>query len=119
MNKMQIKVEDQIIQIDLNESSTSKDIISKLPSSITLEQYDNREYYVALDFHPSLDGEQIADFSNGDVTYFPDLNTLAIFYAKEGISSQPGLLRIGKIVSGLEIFTTLDEKISCEVSFTK
>ena len=116
---MQIKVEGQIIQVDLNESSTTKDIISKLPSSLTLEQYDSREYYIALDFHPSFDGEQIADFSNGDVTYFPDLNTLAIFYAKEGVSSQPGLLRIGKIISGLDIFTTLNEKISCEISFTK
>lgn len=116
MSSLIIETGGHIIVAELNNSNTTKDFISMLPQLFTMERYDDREYYSVLDFHPSCEGEHIDDFKNGDVTYFPELNTLAIFFAKEGISSQPGLIRMGRVVSDLGTFEKLGDKAKFEMN---
>lgn len=116
MQKINIKFNNQVIAVEINNSQTAKDFISKLPLSLKMERYDDREYFSILDFHLSLEGEHIKDFTNGDVTYFPELNSLAIFFAKEGVSSQPGLIRVGRITSDLGVLQTLEDQVDFEIS---
>jgi hypothetical protein len=118
MKKMQIQTGEHKIEIELFDNETTQDIIAHFPLSLTMEQYDDREYYAILDFHPSTNGHTIEDYKNGDVIYFPKLNSLAVFYAKEGGEAIPGLILIGHVTSELDVFSTLDEKVDCEISLT-
>lgn len=111
MKKLILTINYNDIIIYLNNTKTAEDIINNLPHKVNLEMYDNREYYFSLDFKPSLEGEQIEDFVNGDVTYYPPFNTFAIFYARENESSCPGLIRIGGVASDLNVFKNLPDKV--------
>lgn len=63
-------------------------------------------------------GEAVADFENGDVTYYPAGPSFAVFFAGEERSSQGGLIRMGKIISDLSVFDTMDDtlKVIVEIS---
>jgi hypothetical protein len=116
MEKMLIQTGEHKIEVELFDNETTQDIVAHLPLSLTMERYDDREFYAILDFHPSTNGMVIENYKNGDVIYFPKLNSFAIFYAKEGGDAIPGLILIGHVASELDVFSALDEKADCEIS---
>ena len=60
------------------------------------------------------------NFENGDITYCPTNNTLAIFYAQ---TSRPNLtmevIPIGKVTSDLSVFDTLGSRENVTFSIEK
>lgn len=58
---------------------------------------------------PQNTGKGQLNFENGDITYCPTNNTLAIFYAQ---TSRPNLtmevIPIGKVTSDLSVFNVLE-----------
>lgn len=97
---------DIVITAELDGSETSKAFLAALPQTLTMNNYDDREYYARIEALPE-NGENIEDFMNGDVTYYPAGPSLAVFFGKEDSSSQSGLIRMGKISSELSAFSKL------------
>lgn len=93
-----------VIEAELdNENPAARAFIERLPLSLPMKEYGGREYYSRIGELPDGAGA-IPDFSNGDVTYYPNGPSLAIFYAKAGSSHQGGLIRMGRITSDLGLF---------------
>lgn len=106
--KMLVKINDKVITVALTDTETTKDFVSHLPLTLTLNEMFDREYTCILDFVPSLNGESIPDFSHGDVTYFPKVGSLAFFFKNEEQTHLEGLLKLGSVVDGLDLFGTFN-----------
>lgn len=52
----------------LDNSETSQAFIERLPMTLSMSRYGDREYYAAIEELPE-NGEHIEDFENGDLTY--------------------------------------------------
>lgn len=75
-------------------------------------QYGGREYYGSINEKIATQAEGRLRFDDGDITYCPQNNSIAIFYAQ---TSRPNLtmkvIPIGKITSELSIFDRIDHPI--------
>lgn len=96
----------------------AKEFIQRLPATVNMGAYGGREYYGSAGEPLTVQGEGQLRFDNGDITYCPTNNTLAIFYAQ---TDRPNLTMevypIGRVTSDLAIFDTLDSRV--EITFAK
>lgn len=108
---------DTIITAELYDSETTRAFLETLPHTFTMNRYGDREYYGRMESIPE-NGEAVADFENGDVTYYPAGPSFAVFFAGEERSSQGGLIRMGKIISDLSVFDTMDDTLEVIVEIS-
>ena len=101
----------------LDDSETSRAFVNMLPLTLTMSRYADREYYAALGELPESGGA-IDDYENGDVTYYTDGNSLAIFFGNADASSQDSLIRMGRITSDLSLFDTVGESAEVTISLS-
>lgn len=107
-------VGDTVITAALDNSETTQAFLATLPRTLTMSRYGNREYYGRIK-SISENGETIADFENGDVTYYPAGPSFAVFFAGEDSSTQGGLIRMGKVTSDLSLFENLGETVEMRI----
>lgn len=93
----------------------AREIRAMFPLKATLGRYGSREYYGSMPSRPTEAEEGQLHFENGDITYCPSNNTIAIFYAK---ADDPGMgtltmriIPIGKITSALNIFDEMQSRL--------
>ena len=95
----------------------AQQFISQLPQTIPMTNYGGREVYGGIAQEIAAEGEGRLSFSDGDITYCPANNTVAIFYSQ---SDRPDLTMevypIGRITSDLSAFPTLESPI--EITFS-
>ena len=108
-------VGDVVITATLDSSDTTREFISSLPRTLTMNRYGDREYYGRIEAI-SENGETIADFENGDVTYYPAGPSFAVFFDGEERSDQGGLIRMGKVTSDLSVFDTLGGYVEMQIA---
>lgn len=94
--KIRILVDGEILEAKLYDNATAKDLISRLPLEVELEDYANNEKI----FYPkpklSTEGAPEGyDPSAGDITYYAPWGDIAIFY--KDFSYSKGLISVGKI----------------------
>ncbi|MBO5319398.1 MAG: hypothetical protein J6B01_06275 [Ruminococcus sp.] len=98
----------------------AKEIMEMMPLTVSMVGYGGREYYGSMPSVPKNSGEGQLNFENGDITYCPTNNTLAIFYAQ---TSRPNLtmevIPIGKVTSDLSVFDTLGSRENITFSIEK
>lgn len=109
---------DTVITATLDNSETTQAFLATLPRTLTMNHYGGREYYGRIEALPE-NGEAIADFENGDVTYYPAGPSFAIFFAGADSSSQGGLIRMGKITSDLSVFGTLGDSVEMRIELAE
>lgn len=109
---------DTVMTAALDDSETSRAFIRMLPLTLTMNRYADREYYAALGELPE-NGAAIDDFENGDVTYYTDGKSLAIFFSNADTSSQDGLIRMGRITSDLSLFDTVGGSAEVTISLAE
>lgn len=101
--KIKITLEDTEVTATLTDSQTTRDFVSLLPLTLTLEDYAGTEKISDLPKRLSTEGAPSgSDPAVGDVTYYAPWGNLAIFYRDFGYAS--GLVILGKIDSGIETF---------------
>jgi len=110
-------VGDTVMTAMLDNSETTQAFLASLPRTLTMNRYSNREYYGRIEVI-SENGEAIADFENGDVTYYPEGPSFAVFFAGEERSNQSGLIRMGKITSNLSLFENLGETVEMRIAIS-
>lgn len=100
----------------LNTDHTAQEFKKLLPITIPMVQYGGREYYGSIDEEITTQAEGRLRFDNGDITYCPQNNSIAIFYAQ---TDRPNLtmkvIPIGKVTSDLSIFNKIGHNI--DISF--
>lgn len=124
-----LKKEETDIQISVGEhelhgviydTPLAKEIMEMMPLTVSMVGYGGREYYGSMPSAPKNSGNGQLNFENGDITYCPTNNTLAIFYAQ---TSRPNLtmevIPIGKVTSDLSIFDTLGSRENITFSIAK
>ena len=117
-NVIKLAFGDTVMIAALDDSETSRAFIRMLPLTLTMNRYADREYYAALGELPE-NGAAIDDFENGDVTYYTDGKSLAIFFGNADTSSQDGLIRMGRITSDLSLFDTVGESAEVTISLSE
>jgi hypothetical protein len=101
--KIRLKVGETVVTATLIDSKTTRDFISLLPLTLTLEDYAGTEKISDLPKRLSTEGAPSgSDPSVGDITYYAPWGNLAIFYRDFEYAS--GLVILGKINSGIEAF---------------
>ena len=94
----------------------AEQFLAQLPQTISMSNYGGREVYGRVEQEISVDGEGQLYFADGDITYCPTNNTVAIFYSQ---SDNPNLTMevypIGRVTSDLSIFPGLPSRV--DVSF--
>lgn len=94
----------------------AREIRGMFPLTATLGRYSGREYYGSMPERPTETEEGQLHFENGDITYCPSNNTIAIFYAKADDPSMGTLtmriIPIGKVTSDLTVFDNIDSRLS-------
>ncbi len=101
--KISLNVGDTRLTATLIDSKTTRDFISLLPLTLTLEDYAGTEKISNLPKRLSTEGAPSgSDPSVGDIAYYAPWGNLAIFYKDFGYSS--GLVILGRIDSGTETF---------------
>lgn len=76
----------------------ARELQSHFPLRVSMVGYGQREYYGPLSWRPADPGRGRLNFADGDITYCPRNNTLAIFYSQ---SEQPNLtmevIKVGSV----------------------
>jgi hypothetical protein len=100
--KIRIRLEDKVITATLADNPTSRDFVSLLPLTLTLEDYAATEKISYLPRKLSTEGAPPgSDPAIGDIAYYAPWGNLALFYKDFRYSS--GLIKLGKIDSGAEV----------------
>jgi hypothetical protein len=103
--KLRLKTGDKVITATLMDNPTSRDFVSLLPLSVTLEDYAATEKICNLPRKLSTEGAPAGSTpSIGDIAYYAPWGNIALFYRDFGYSS--GLIKLGKIDSAVEVLNT-------------
>ncbi len=95
------------------DNATSRDFMSLLPMTLTLEDYAATEKVSDLPRKLSTQGAPPGhDPSIGDITLYAPWGNLAIFYEDFGYAS--GLIILGKIDSGIDTLSQLSGEVTFE-----
>jgi len=101
--KITITIGDKVLTAMLNDNPTTRDFISLLPLTLTLDDYAGTEKVIKLSKKLSVKNSPSgSDPSVGDIAYYSPWGNLAFFYNDFGYSN--GLIILGKIDSDMEVF---------------
>ncbi|MDE6834928.1 MAG: hypothetical protein K2J39_11895, partial [Ruminococcus sp.] len=109
--EIKISVGEHTLDGVIYDTPLAKEIMDMMPLTVSMYGYGGREYYGSMPSVPENTGDGQLNFENGDITYCPKNNSLAIFYAQ---TSRPNLtmevIPIGKVTSDLSVFDTLGSR---------
>jgi len=99
--KIRLKIDDKVITAT-NDSKTTRDFISLLPLTLTMNDLFRREKFAHLPRAISEEGKRTHTYEVGQVVYWSPRPDVAIFYRNDGEKiPNPGIIVIGKIDSGV------------------
>jgi hypothetical protein len=102
--KLRLKVKDKEITVTLIDSETTRDFVSLLPLTLTMDDLFGREKFGHLPRAISQGGKRTHTYEAGDVIYWSPGPDVAIFYRHDGQSiPPPGIIVLGKIESGMDV----------------
>lgn len=101
--KLSLKIGDQEITATLIDNETTRDFISLLPLTLTMNDLFGREKFAHLPRAISQGGKHTNVYEVGDVVYWPPGPDVAVFYRHDGKSiPSPGVVVLAKVDSGLQ-----------------
>ena len=108
---IKISVKEHKLDGIIYDTPLANEIMEMMPLTVSMVGYGGREYYGSMLKAPENSGDGQLNFEDGDITYCPTNNTLAIFYAQ---TNRPNLtmevIPIGKVTSDLSVFDTLESR---------
>lgn len=106
-NFMNIKVNNKIFKIVLEDNKTVKSLTQKLPITLEMSDLNNNEKYCYLDFTLPTDSKSVKNIKKGDVMLFGN-SCLVIFY--KSFTTSYSYTKIGHIENPADIETALGKK---------
>ena len=103
--KITLKIGDKALTATLIDSKTTRDFVSLLPLTLTMNDLFGREKFARLPRAISTEGKRTHTSEIGNIAYWSPGPDVAIFYRNNGEKiPNPGLIIIGKIDAGVEGF---------------
>ncbi|MBW4528344.1 MAG: hypothetical protein KME18_24720 [Phormidium tanganyikae FI6-MK23] len=103
--KINIKVGDKTVTAMLIDNPTTRDFVSLLPLTLTMNDLFGREKFAHLPRAISQEGERTKTYDVGDIIYWSPGPDVAIYYRHDGQAiPEPGIITIGKIDAALGAF---------------
>lgn len=103
--RIRMLIGDKTVLVTLDDNATARDFAVLLPLSLTLEDYAATEKIATLPRKLSTAGAPDGTTPQvGDFSYYAPWGNLAMFHKPFGYSA--GLIRLGRIDSGVEILRT-------------
>src|SRR5436190_14140398 len=100
--KIRLKIEDKVLTATLVDSKTTRDFVSLLPLTLTMNDLFRREKFAHLPRAISEEGKRTHTYEVGQVVYWSPGPDVAIFYRNDGEKiPNPGIIVIGKIDFGV------------------
>ena len=112
---MNIKVDNKIFIVVLEDNKTVKSLTQKLPITLEMSDLNNNEKYCYLDFSLPTDSKSVKNIKKGDVMLFGN-SCLVIFY--KSFATSYSYTKIGHIENPADIETMLGEK-DIKIEFIK
>jgi 4-carboxymuconolactone decarboxylase len=101
--KIKLRIKDRVLTATLTDSKTTRDFISLLPLTLTMDDLFGREKFGHLPRAISAGGQRTHDYEIGELAYWSPGPDVAIFDRHDGQSiPDPGVIVLGKIDSGIE-----------------
>ena len=101
--KIRLTLNGTALTATLIDSETTRDFVSLLPLTLTMNDLFGREKFGHLPRAISGGGKRTRTYEVGDVIYWPPGPDVAIFYRHDGQPiPSPGIIVIGKMDSGVE-----------------
>lgn len=101
--KLRLALNGTAITAKVIDSATTRDFISLLPLTLSMNDLFAREKFGQLPRALSTQSKHAHTFALGEIAYWPPGPDLAIFYRHDGESiPDPGIIVIGKVVAHLE-----------------
>lgn len=101
--KVSLKVGDKTLTATLIDNETTRDLVSLLPLTLTMNDLFGREKFAHLPRAIAAGGERTKTYDVGDLIYWSPGPDVAIFYRHDGQGiPDPGIIVMGKIDSGVE-----------------
>src|SRR5438046_5542809 len=98
--KIRLKIADKAITATLIDSETTRDFVSLLPLTLTMNDLFGREKFAPLPRTISAEAKRTHTYEVGTVAYWSPGPDLAIFYRRDGQKiPAPGIIVIGKLDS--------------------
>ena len=103
--KIRLRVKDKTVTATLIDSKTTRDFISLLPLTLTMNDLFHREKFAHLPKSISTEGKRKYTYEVGEIIYWSPGPDVAIYYRQDGETiPAPGIISIGKIDAGAEVF---------------
>lgn len=101
--KIRLTVNGKAVTATLIDSETTRDFISLLPLTLTMNDLFRREKFAHLPRAISKEGKRMQTYEVGDIAYWSPGPDVAIFYRHDGQRiPNPGIIIMGKLDSGTE-----------------
>jgi hypothetical protein len=108
--RIKISFNNEEVIVKMFDNPTSRDFLTLLPLTITLEDYASTEkiHYLSRELSTE-EAPSGSDPSVGDFAYYSPWGNIIIYYRDFGYSN--GLIKLGKIESGVEKFESIPDNI--------
>jgi hypothetical protein len=101
--KIRLTVGDAVLTATLLDSKATREFLSLLPLSLTMNDLFRREKFARLPRAISTEGERRHTYEVGDLAYWTPGPDVAIFYRHHGREiPDPGIIVLGRVDSGVE-----------------
>ncbi len=99
--KINITINDKTYTASLDDNETSRELLKKLPLSMTMTELNGNEFYYYMDSSLPSDPKKVGDITIGDIMLYGD-DCLVIFY--DSFKTNYSYTRLGKIdnIDGLK-----------------
>ncbi len=104
--KLKLSVDGKVVTATLTDSGTTRDFVSLLPLTLTMNDLFKREKFGHQPRALSVQGEGARTYEVADVVYWPPGPDVAVFYRHDGQKiPAPGITVLGRVDSGVEAFS--------------
>jgi hypothetical protein len=107
--RVRFSTRDAEIIIRVVDNPTSRDLLSKLPLTLTFEEFAGREKISYLPKRLTTDGPTGHAARNGDLIYYVPWGNLGLFYNAAGGGPDDDVIAIGTVESGMEHIDRLEQ----------
>lgn len=97
------------------DSPATRDFLSMLPLTLTLEEFDGREKIADLPRELGYQGTPGSDPEDGDLIYFIPWGNIGFFYNTEGIGYSDETLHLGTYDATVEQLERLEGQVAVEI----
>lgn len=99
-----------------DDSPATRDFLSMLPLTLTLEEFNGREKIAGLPRELNHAGTPGSDPEDGDLIYFIPWGNLGFYYNTDGVGYSEHTLHIGTYNATIEQLTRLEGQVTVEIA---